>query len=170
MSIVPRHTIPAVYIDPPGEGFGSLLSVLTLGLIKDPATPAPLTQDEIEGQIATVVSQQLLSQGMSAPVDKIKEAAGYLMNQYDSWGTVLTDPNQVINIRDQTIQALLASNLVTGASGTVAAGVPVTAAGTVVTPPTPPIVVSPEVLAIAGAGFLGVLLLFGRHNHDVKRR
>ena len=147
-----------------GVGMGGILSTLTFGLIKKKQETVTLSHDEIMSQIALIVIDKLTAAGRTADPAKAKEAAGYYLNQYGAWAQVLTDANITESIANQTITALLASNLVKVAPGYVGAGE--------VVPPVPPtpvntaldipaLISNPNYLLIGGAGLLGLILLTG---------
>jgi hypothetical protein len=158
------------------SGFGSLLSVLTLGLIKD--TPAGPSKQDIMAQVGLQVVQALANQCMEVDSTDAVNSAGYNLNQFDAWGTVLSDTTgqttqMVVN---KTISDLIGSGLVQVAPGCANAGAPVTTQG-VVAPTataataasTSSIEVSPEVLAIGGGAAVLMLLLLGHHKKKGRR-
>jgi hypothetical protein len=143
-----------VYSVPQQTGFGSLLSVLTLGLIKDAPKAVTLSHDDIMGQMALVVANKLTAKGMVADPAKAKESAGFYLNEYNAWQTVLTDGNAVDAITNEVVNALIASNLVQVLPGYTGAGTVVPASGIVASPTT---TINP--LLLLGGGALVLLLL-----------
>lgn len=171
MSVAPRYN-PVIIIDDPGTGFGSLLSILSLGLIKDPPKPVVLTRTEIQQQMALAVANQMAQNCQSADNDKIVASVGYNIDSFGAWAQVLSDSNVVQEVVNKTISDLLASNLVTVAPGCSNAGAPVAVTGKAVLPAgaTPaPLTLTPAMLGIGAAGLLGLLLLTGGHRGAVRR-
>jgi hypothetical protein len=157
----------------------SLTCLLTLGLTGCGSKgPAPPTQQQTMQNMALQVKAQLNSQGYDAPDDKIQAAVGYELNTYNAWQEVYTNTTIVNQIIQATILALINSGLVVGAAGTVNANVAVLptgqlapAAATAAQVATgSPIIVSPAMVAVGGAGFLALLLLMGGKKHVRPRR
>lgn len=144
-----------------------------LHIIHSDSSPASgPTQVQIEQELALQVQQALAAKGMSAPDAKIQESAGYNINLYNAWQSVLSDPTVVQAVVNKTVSDLIASNLVTGAPGTSAAGMAVTSAGTVapVGSAGAPIAVPSSALLIGGFGILALVLLKGGHHGNPRRR
>lgn len=146
------------------SGMGGLLSTLTLGLIKDKPKQQKLSQAEIMSQMALVVTNKLAAQCMTADVGKIRESAGYNLNNYAAWEQVITDGAVVDQITNKVIADLLGSRLVVYAPGCANGGqvvepytVPTPASNSVVIPSQlPPI--NPALIA-GGIGFAALLLI-----------
>jgi hypothetical protein len=106
---------PVCNDDEPPTGFGSLLHVLTLGLIPNP--PPKPTKTDIMAQIGQVLQSQLNSKGWSVDQTTANNSIGYYLNTLDAWDRVLTDANTTQAVVNGAIHDLLGGGMVTVSPG-----------------------------------------------------
>jgi len=99
-----------------GGQMGSWLSsFMKCGKTKCPKTT--LGRDEIVGQIGLQVSQALQSMGKMATPANIKTESQKVLDSFNAYDTVMTDPSAVVNVVNTIVNTLMSGNKVTAIPG-----------------------------------------------------